>query len=79
MSTTDVIVAMVGVLLISAGLALAGLMAWLAVQGQLRRHHTQGERLLAEARLQWHTHQAMQRLYAVARQAQTQRSSQDAP
>lgn len=75
MSAVDVMVAVVGVLLIVAGLALAGFMTWAVVSAHLQRQRIQRERLLAEARLDLHTHEAMGRLYEAARRAQTQRSS----
>lgn len=42
-----------------------------SIRTQRRRQHLARERALAEARLQWHTHQAMWRMYEIARQAQS--------
>lgn len=77
MSASDVVVALVGVALIVIGIAGMAFLIWIAARSELRRRANLRERLLSEARLQMHTHEAMSRLYEVARQAQSQRSSRD--
>lgn len=73
MSASNIVVAVVGVLLIISGIAGMAFLVWITVRSELRRRHNQRERLLSDARLQMHTHEAMGRLYEVARQVQMQR------
>lgn len=41
------------------------------IRAERRRQQLARERALAEARLQWHTHETMRRMYEIARQAQS--------
>jgi len=77
MSSSDVVIFIVGVLLIIIGLAGMATLVWIGVRSELRRRHNQREQALSDARLQMHTHVAMSRLYEVARQAQAQRPDRD--
>ena len=73
MSGSDVAIFIVGVVLLVVALAGMALLVWIAVRSELRRRYNQREHALSDARLQMHTHEAMSRLYEVARQAQAQR------
>ena len=77
MTASDVVIALVGMALVIIGTAGMTFLVWIAIRSDLRRRANQRERLLSEARLQMHTHEAMSRLYEVARQAQAQRSDRD--
>lgn len=79
MSPSDVVIAIAGVALTVIGIVGMAFLVWLAMRSELRRRANQRERLLSEARLQMHTHEAMRRLYEVARQAQGQRATRDLP
>lgn len=73
MSGSDVAIFIVGVVLLVVALAGMALLVWIAVRSELRRRYNRCEQALSDARLQMHTHEAMSRLYEVARQAQAQR------
>ena len=77
MSGSDIVIFTVGVVLFVVALAGMAFLVWIAVRSELRRGHNQREQALSDARLQMHTHEAMSRLYEVARQAQGQRPDRD--
>jgi len=71
------VIFIVGVTLVFIGLVGMAFLVWVAIRSELRRRHNQNEQALSDARLQMHTHEAMSRLYEVARQAQVQRPDRD--
>ena len=73
MTASDVAIFIIGVVLLVVALAGMAFLVWIAMRSGLRRGHNQREQSLSDARLQMHTHEAMSRLYEVARQAQAQR------
>ena len=77
MSASDIVIFVVGVVLFVVGLSGMAFLVWIAIRSELRRRHNQREHALSDARLQMHTHEAMSRLYEVARQAQAQRPDRD--
>lgn len=73
MSTSDAVIGGIGVVLLIVAIAGLAFLLCIPIRSDLRRRANQRERLLSEARVQMHTHEAMSRLYEVARQAQSQR------
>jgi len=72
MSGSDIVIFIVGVVLLVVALAGVAFLVWIAMRSELHHRHNRREQALSDARLRMHTHEAMCRLYEVARQAQAQ-------